>query len=352
MECGTCCWWLLEPTLCAERGCAWLVPLPAGPVRCRCRQARPLNSHPHCGPAEPHSETPPRPYYAGTAPRPVPCGSAFRARGVVHLTDVVVASAGHRGPRMARHCLHPGDHPVHLVAARARCRGDGKERNVHGYHGHGGHRCGRLCERLRRRRGVRRPSRAQVCARVLGQRGGRTRVNCTSNYTEALHCVRAHPNAPATVLTPTHPRPRRPRRYWLIPTLIAPSAVFGVWYAYSVIMDRLPELVGLFNSFGGLAAALEGIAVYTDRTSNRSMYSGAGLSDTEQKIQLVVLFLRCSSPTLSTCLCVACCLPVVVAGTNRLIVVAGCAPSQHHRRYDDFHGLHRRCTKADCRVET
>lgn len=156
----------------------------------------------------------------------------------------------------------------------------------------------------------------------------------------------------AFVLTPTHPRPRRPRRYWLIPTLIAPSAVFGVWYAYSVIMDRLPELVGLFNSFGGLAAALEGIAVYTDRTSNRSMYSGAGLSDTEQKIQLVVLFLRCSSPTLSTCLCVACCLPVVVAGTNRLIVVAGCAPSQHHRRYDDFHGLHRRCTKADCRVET
>ena len=32
-------------------------------------------------------------------------------------------------------------------------------------------------------------------------------------------------------------------------------------YAYSVITDRLPELVGLFNSFGGLAAALEGIAV-------------------------------------------------------------------------------------------
>jgi NAD/NADP transhydrogenase beta subunit len=73
------------------------------------------------------------------------------------------------------------------------------------------------------------------------------------------------------------------RQFCLIPT-----SIFGVWYAYS---DRLPELVGLFNSFGGLAAALEGIAVYLDRTSNRSMYTGALLTDTEQKIQLVGMFL-------------------------------------------------------------
>ena len=79
--------------------------------------------------------------------------------------------------------------------------------------------------------------------------------------------------------------------YWLIPACIVPCALFGVWYANSVVTDRLPELVGLFNSFGGLAAALEGIAVYTDRTAVLSMYSGAPLDRTEQKVQLVVLYL-------------------------------------------------------------
>ncbi len=79
--------------------------------------------------------------------------------------------------------------------------------------------------------------------------------------------------------------------YYIIPICILPCAVFGVWYAYSVITDRLPELVGLFNSFGGLAAALEGIAVYTDRTAVMSMYTGEPLNATEQKIQLVVLYL-------------------------------------------------------------
>ena len=84
--------------------------------------------------------------------------------------------------------------------------------------------------------------------------------------------------------------------YWLIPVMIVPFAIFGVWYAYSVITDRLPELVGLFNSFGGLAAALEGIAVYTDRTAVFSMYTGELLTPTEQKIQLVVLWFSSMSP--------------------------------------------------------
>ena len=79
--------------------------------------------------------------------------------------------------------------------------------------------------------------------------------------------------------------------YYIIPICIVPCSIFGIWYAYSVITDRLPELVGLFNSFGGLAAALEGIAVYTDRTAVLSMYTGAPLNATEQKIQLVVLYL-------------------------------------------------------------
>ena len=79
--------------------------------------------------------------------------------------------------------------------------------------------------------------------------------------------------------------------YWIIAACIIPCSAFGYWYAYSVITDRLPELVGLFNSFGGLAAALEGIAVYTDRTAVMSMYTGEPLNATEQKIQLVVLYL-------------------------------------------------------------
>ena len=79
--------------------------------------------------------------------------------------------------------------------------------------------------------------------------------------------------------------------YWIIAVCIIPCSAFGYWYAYSVITDRLPELVGLFNSFGGLAAALEGIAVYTDRTAVMSMYTGEPLNATEQKIQLVVLYL-------------------------------------------------------------
>ena len=35
--------------------------------------------------------------------------------------------------------------------------------------------------------------------------------------------------------------------YYIIPICIVPCSIFGIWYAYSVITDRLPELVGLFN---------------------------------------------------------------------------------------------------------
>eukprot|EP01043_Picozoa_sp_COSAG02_P042687 COSAG02_NODE_3648_length_6426_cov_6.186054_5_plen_1066_part_01 len=78
--------------------------------------------------------------------------------------------------------------------------------------------------------------------------------------------------------------------YYIIPVCLIPTSACGVWYAYSVETDRLPELVGLFNSFGGLAAALEGIAVYLDKTSNRSMYTGSLITPIEQRIQLVGMF--------------------------------------------------------------
>jgi NAD/NADP transhydrogenase beta subunit len=49
---------------------------------------------------------------------------------------------------------------------------------------------------------------------------------------------------------------------WLIAASMAPGIVFGIWTAMSVEFTGLPELVGAYNGFGGLAAALEGIGLY------------------------------------------------------------------------------------------
>jgi NAD/NADP transhydrogenase beta subunit len=51
---------------------------------------------------------------------------------------------------------------------------------------------------------------------------------------------------------------------WLIAASMAPGIVFGLWSAMSVEITGLPELVGAYNGFGGLAAALEGIGLYLD----------------------------------------------------------------------------------------
>jgi len=51
---------------------------------------------------------------------------------------------------------------------------------------------------------------------------------------------------------------------WLIAASMAPGIIFGVWSAISVEITGLPELVGAYNGFGGLAAALEGIGLYLD----------------------------------------------------------------------------------------
>ena len=49
---------------------------------------------------------------------------------------------------------------------------------------------------------------------------------------------------------------------WLIAISMAPGILFGLWSAMSVEITGLPELVGAYNGFGGLAAALEGIGHY------------------------------------------------------------------------------------------
>ena len=50
--------------------------------------------------------------------------------------------------------------------------------------------------------------------------------------------------------------------WWLPPVVLLIGVLVGVWMAHSVAMTGMPQMVGLLNAFGGLAAALEGIALY------------------------------------------------------------------------------------------
>jgi NAD/NADP transhydrogenase beta subunit len=51
---------------------------------------------------------------------------------------------------------------------------------------------------------------------------------------------------------------------WMIAASIAPGALAGLISAYAVAMTGLPEMVGAYNGFGGLAAALAGFGLYLD----------------------------------------------------------------------------------------
>ena len=51
---------------------------------------------------------------------------------------------------------------------------------------------------------------------------------------------------------------------WLIAISMAPGIIIGMVSALSIEITGLPELVGAYNGFGGLAAALEGIGLYLD----------------------------------------------------------------------------------------
>merc|ERR1719399_2337600 len=79
--------------------------------------------------------------------------------------------------------------------------------------------------------------------------------------------------------------------YWILAIAIVVPSVIGIGYAYKVKTEQLPELVGLFNSFGGLAAAIKGVGVYTDQTAEWSVYNGIPLTDTEKYIQLIVTYI-------------------------------------------------------------
>jgi len=61
---------------------------------------------------------------------------------------------------------------------------------------------------------------------------------------------------------------------WLIAAAMAPGIVVGLWSAITVELTTLPELVGAYNGFGGLAASLEGIGLYLD--PNATSFSRGG----------------------------------------------------------------------------
>ncbi|CEM09943.1 unnamed protein product [Vitrella brassicaformis CCMP3155] len=53
--------------------------------------------------------------------------------------------------------------------------------------------------------------------------------------------------------------------YWIFAVACVPAAVIAVTGALMVKMTGMPQMVGLLNAFGGLAATLEGFALFNDR---------------------------------------------------------------------------------------
>jgi NAD/NADP transhydrogenase beta subunit len=66
---------------------------------------------------------------------------------------------------------------------------------------------------------------------------------------------------------------------WLIAASMAPGIIFGCWSAWSVEITGLPELVGAYNGFGGLAAALEAFGLYLDPDARNFVRGGQVLGE-------------------------------------------------------------------------
>lgn len=66
---------------------------------------------------------------------------------------------------------------------------------------------------------------------------------------------------------------------WLIAASMGPGAFLGLWSAQAVAMTSLPEMVGMYNGFGGLAAALTGYGLYLDPTSTSLVRKGRPITD-------------------------------------------------------------------------
>ena len=62
--------------------------------------------------------------------------------------------------------------------------------------------------------------------------------------------------------------------YWMVLVSMAPGAILGLWSAAAVAMTGLPEMVGAYNGFGGLAAAITGYGLYLDPSSTYLVREG------------------------------------------------------------------------------
>ena len=65
---------------------------------------------------------------------------------------------------------------------------------------------------------------------------------------------------------------------WLIAASMAPGILIGLGSAFGVAMTGLPEMVGAYNGFGGLAAALEGVGLYLDPSARYLVRDGKELA--------------------------------------------------------------------------
>jgi NAD/NADP transhydrogenase beta subunit len=81
---------------------------------------------------------------------------------------------------------------------------------------------------------------------------------------------------------------------WLIGASMGPGIVVGIYSALAVEIVTLPELVGAYNGFGGLAAALEGIGLYLDPDARNLVRGGdfvAAQTDAMLWVQAIALIL-------------------------------------------------------------
>jgi NAD/NADP transhydrogenase beta subunit len=82
---------------------------------------------------------------------------------------------------------------------------------------------------------------------------------------------------------------------WLIAASMAPGIVAGIWSAMAVEITGLPELVGAYNGFGGLAAALEGIGLYLDPDAQYLVRNGERIQPlTDSMLWVQAIALICS----------------------------------------------------------
>ena len=81
---------------------------------------------------------------------------------------------------------------------------------------------------------------------------------------------------------------------WMIAASIAPGALLGLISAYVVEMTSLPEMVGAYNGFGGLAAAVAGYGLYLDPGATWLVRDGVQVveqSDEMLIVQAIALWL-------------------------------------------------------------